>query len=144
MKKRIKINLRFLSSLVIAFCMCSLSSYAQNVITGLAKDANQEALPGVAVLVKGSNVGTITNLDGQFNIKAKKNDILVFSYVGMKSKEVKVTSNDAITVVMDDDLAALDEIVVVGYGTQKRGSITGAVSTVSDKELLRAPTMSMS
>ncbi|MEG2402432.1 MAG: TonB-dependent receptor [Muribaculaceae bacterium] len=144
MKKRIKINLRFLSSLVIAFCMCSLSSYAQNVITGLAKDANQEALPGVAVLVKGSNVGTITNLDGQFNIKAKKNDILVFSYVGMKSKEVKVTSNDAITVVMDDDLAALDEVVVVGYGTQKRGSITGAVSTVSDKELLRAPTMSMS
>lgn len=136
--------MRFLTSFVIAFCLCVLSSSAQSVVTGVAKDASQEPLPGVAILVKGSNVGTITNADGQFSVKAKKNDILIFSYVGMKSKDVKVTSYTPITVVLDDDLAALDEVVVVGYGTQKRGSITGAVSTVSDAELLKAPTMSMS
>src|SRR5574344_1106436 len=143
MKNEFKSSLRILSFMVFAFFL-SLSCYAQSAITGVVNDANKEPLIGASILVKGSNRGTMTGLDGKFSINAKKNDVLVFSYVGMKNKEVKLDSSNPIVVTMSDDVASIDEVVVVGYGTQKRGSITGSVSTVSDKELLKAPTMSLS
>ncbi|MCS2305584.1 hypothetical protein NXX42_00225 [Bacteroides thetaiotaomicron] len=83
-------------------------------------------------------------MDGKFSINARNNDVLIFSYVGMNTQDIKVNNQRFISVTMKDDVASLDEVVVVGYGTQKRGSITAAISTVSDKELLKAPTMSIS
>ena len=143
MKKRIKWNPRFMTSLFIAF-MCTLSCFAQNVIKGSVSDGGGEPLPGVSVAVKGTTSGTITDMDGKFSINARNNDVLIFSYVGMNTQDIKVNGQHFISVTMKDDVASLDEVVVVGYGTQKRGSITGAISTVSDKELLKAPTMSIS
>lgn len=83
-------------------------------------------------------------MDGQFTINAKEKDVLVFTYIGMANQEIKVSNQRLLSVTMKDDVASLDEVIVVGYGTQKRGSITAAVSTVSDKELMKAPTMSIS
>ena len=143
MKKRIRWNARFITSLIIAF-MCSINVSAQNVIKGTVTDGNDEPLPGVSVAVKGTTIGTVTDINGKYSINAKDKDILIFSYIGMATQEVRVNGRSSVSVKMKDDVASLDEIVVVGYGTQKRGSITGAVSTVSDKELLKAPTMSIS
>lgn len=143
MKKRIKWNPRFITSLFMAF-MCICNGMAQNVIKGLVNDGSGEPLPGVSVSVKGTTSGTITDLDGKFSINARNNDVLIFSYVGMNTQDIKVNNQHFISVTMKDDVASLDEVVVVGYGTQKRGSITAAISTVSDKELLKAPTMSIS
>lgn len=135
--------MRFTSSFVIAF-LCTLSAFAQNVIKGTVSDVNGEPMVGVSVVVKGTTTGKITDLNGQYTIKVQPKDILTFFCVGMATQEIKVGNQQVINVTLKDDVAALDEVVVVGYGTQKRGSITGAISTVSDKEIMKAPTMSIS
>lgn len=89
MKKRIKWNPRFMTSLFIAF-MCTLSCFAQNVIKGSVSDGGGEPLPGVSVAVKGTTSGTITDMDGKFSINARNNDVLIFSYVGMNTQDIKV------------------------------------------------------
>ena len=143
--KKIRWNPRLVTSLFITLLMCTLDCLAQEVIKGFVKDGNDEPLPGVSVAVKGAtNVGTITNDDGKYSINAHKNDVLVFSYIGMVSQEVKVGNKTNINITLKEDVSSLDEIVVVGYGTQKRGSLTAAISTVSDKEILKAPTMGIS
>lgn len=133
----------FLISLF-AMLACTVNVYAQGIVKGTVTDGTGEPLPGVSVMVKGTNQGTISNLNGEYQIEAKSNDILSFSYIGMKTQDVRVGAKNTVNVKLQDDVASLDEIVVVGYGTQKRGSITGAVSTVSSKEMLKAPTMSLS
>lgn len=136
--KKIRWNPRLVTSLFITLLMCTLDCLAQEVIKGFVKDGNDEPLPGVSVAVKGAtNVGTITNVDGKYSINAHKNDVLVFSYIGMVSQEVKVGNKTNINITLKEDVSSLDEIVVVGYGTQKRGSLTAAISTVSDKETLK-------
>lgn len=135
--------MRFTSSFVIAF-LCTLSAFAQNVIKGTVSDVNGEPMVGVSVVVKGTTTGKITDLNGQYTIKVQPKAILTFFCVGMATQEIKVGNQQVINVTLKDDVAALDEVVVVGYGTQKRGSITGAISTVSDKEIMKAPTMSIS
>lgn len=76
-------------------------------------------IPGVAVMIKGSTVGTITDLDGHFNIKAKRNDILVFTFIGMQKTEVTVQSNQ-LDIKLKQESIDIDEIVAIGYGVQKR------------------------
>jgi tonB-linked outer membrane protein, susC/ragA family len=114
------------------------------VIKGTVNDVNGEPMVGVSVVVKGTTTGKITDLNGQYTIKVQPKDILTFFCVGMATQEIKVDNQQVINVTLKDDVAALDEVVVVGYGTQKRGSITGAISTVSNKEIMKAPTMSIS
>ena len=135
--------MRLTSSFVIAF-LCTLNAFAQNVIKGTVNDVNGEPMVGVSVVVKGTTTGKITDLNGQYTIKVQPKDILTFFCVGMATQEIKVDNQQVINVTLKDDVAALDEVVVVGYGTQKRGSITGAISTVSNKEIMKAPTMSIS
>ena len=102
MKKRIKWNPRFITSLFIAF-MCTLNCMAQNVIKGSVNDGSGEPLPGVSVAVKGTTSGTITDLDGKFSINARNNDVLIFSYVGMNTQDIKVNNQRFISVTMKDD-----------------------------------------
>ena len=112
--------------------------------TGIVKDATGETVIGASVVVKGTTNGTITGIDGDFSLSnVKKGDVIVISFVGYISQEI-VWDGKPVNVTLKDDTQTLDEVVVVGYGTQKRGSITAAISTVSDKELLKAPTMSIS
>ncbi|MBD5366835.1 MAG: TonB-dependent receptor [Bacteroides sp.] len=133
---------RRLSLWVVMMCVGTVAAFAQ--ITGTVVDSNDDPLPGVSVLVKGTPEGVATDIDGNYTINASSNATLIFRYIGMKQEEVKVNGRKVVNVTLYEDDKTLDEVVVVGYGTQKRGAVTAAVSTVSSKELLKAPTMTMS
>ncbi len=109
------------------------------LITGKVTDANDSS-PLVGVTVKNqSQSSTITDLDGSYSIKAKKGDVLTFSFLGMLSQSVKVESNKSINVALKDDNVALSEIVVVGYGTMKKKDLTGSVSSLDGDKLREMP-----
>ena len=116
------------------------SQTAAKAITGTVVDETGEPMIGVSVIVQGTNNGTATDLDGNFSIKAAPNAKLTFSYVGYKPQTITVGGNSTINVKMEPDANVLDEVVAIGYGTVKRRDLTGAVSSVSDKEILLAPT----
>lgn len=119
------------------FIFCSFGLAAQTLdVKGVVKDTNSgETLPGVSVVIKGTTIGTETDFDGLFMLSnVKKGSILVFNYLGMKPKEVVVKSAE-INVFLEESAEALDEIVVVGYGTQKKKEVTGAVSVIDSKAI---------
>ncbi|MCY1721429.1 TonB-dependent receptor [Prolixibacteraceae bacterium Z1-6] len=112
-------------------------SNAQDVkIRGqVISENDNKALPGVSVVIKGTSSGTVTNVDGQFNISAPSNGTLVFSFIGMKSQEIDINGKTSINISMKDETTGLDEVVVVGYGTKKKQNLTGAVQQISSEEL---------
>ena len=122
------------------FCVMPTIMHAQDfLITGKVTDAN-DGSPLVGVTVKNqSQLSTITDLDGSYSIKAKKGDVLTFSFLGMLSQSVKVESNKSINVALKDDNVALSEIVVVGYGTMKKKDLTGAVTSLDGDKLREMP-----
>jgi len=135
---------RYLIPLMCAcFLLFSSGLYAQAIaIQGKVKDAQGENLTGVIVKVKGTSSGTMTNADGTFKLNVSQpNAVLQFSYLGNATQDVPLNGKTTLEIVMQEDRKQLDEVVVVGYGTQKRASVTGAVSTMSDRELLKAPAM---
>lgn len=99
-----------------------------------------ESIPGVNVLEKGTSNGTITDLDGTFSLNVADNATLIFSFVGYMSQEVAVQGQSTIDVRLSPDVTALEEVVVVGYGTQRKQDMTGAVSVVKTDELIQQPT----
>ena len=112
----------------------------QVVIEGTIADASSgEPLPGANVLVKGTTRGATTDINGKFSIEANAGDVLTFSYVGYISEDVTVTDQTSINVKLAPDITSLDEIVVVGYGTQKRLEVTGAIASVSSDEITSVP-----
>ena len=136
---------RFALLLWILLFVAAYPSNAQNIIQGVVKDAAGEALVGVSVLVKGSaGNGTITNINGNYSIRADARDVLLFSYVGMKSQEIRVGNRRTVDVIMEDDASTLNDVVVVGYGTAKKQSLTGAVSAIKGDELLKGPSTNVS
>ena len=100
-----------------------------------------EPIIGATVYVKNRNVGTVTNIDGAFNIEVAPEDILLVSYIGYQPQEISSKGKQKLHVVLREDNAQkLDEIVVVGYGKQKKESVTAAISTMSTKELVQNST----
>ncbi|MDR1091953.1 MAG: TonB-dependent receptor [Prevotella sp.] len=126
------------------FILLSSHSYGQNIVKGIVVDSKGETLPGVSVIVKQSMLGTMTNVNGEYSIQAGDKDILVFSYLGMVTQEIKIDGRKLINVTLQESSSSLDEVVVVGYGTQKKISVTGAVSQIRGDELLKAPTTGIS
>lgn len=104
-------------------------------VTGKVTDENGVPLPGVSVLIKGSYVGTSTDFDGMFTISVQKGQVLVFSMVGMESKEVAVDDNNTITIKMLQETATLEDVVVTGIFTRKAESFTGTAKTIKSEEL---------
>ncbi|MDE6987410.1 MAG: carboxypeptidase-like regulatory domain-containing protein, partial [Bacteroides acidifaciens] len=104
-------------------------------ITGHVRDKNGEAIIGGNILVKGSSIGTITDMDGAYSLKVPENAILVVSFIGYKTKEVPVGRQNVINIVLSDNQEVLDEVVVIGYGTQKKADLTGAVANISADKL---------
>ncbi len=98
---------------------------------------NNESLPGVNVLVKGTTNGTITDIDGKYSISADGTDTLLFSYIGYTPEDIPINNRSNIDVVLVEDVQALGEVVVVGYGTQKKESLTGAISTIGSEDIGR-------
>ena len=110
-----------------------------SVVKGVVKDSNGEPLLGVNVLVKGTTIGAITDIDGNFSFEAPAGCTLVISYIGFESQEVKVKGNAPLNIILKEDSEALDEVVVIGYGTQKKVNLTGAVSAVTGEEIAKRP-----
>ena len=116
-------------------CLCSSLTWAQQLtIKGTVTDAENTPIIGATVMVKGTTTGTTTDFDGNYSISAQMGQVLVFSYVGMQHQEKTVTNNTTINVrLIEGEL--LDEVVVIGYGTVKKSDLTGAVASVSGKDL---------
>ncbi|NDE62675.1 MAG: SusC/RagA family TonB-linked outer membrane protein, partial [Cyclobacteriaceae bacterium] len=100
------------------------------IVTGTVVDETGAPLPGASILVKGTTTGTITDLDGKFSFDVEPNAILVISYLGYSSKEVPVNGQSSLAIQLEPESSQLNEIVVVGYGIQKRADITGAIASV--------------
>jgi TonB-linked SusC/RagA family outer membrane protein len=118
------------------FLQSFLCLNAQN-LSGTVKDSNNEPLIGVTVIVKGTQTGTITDLNGYFSLSnVPQGNVLLFSYIGYETQEISVTSNtNIIDVTLKEDIKTLNEVVVVGYGTQKKSVVTAAISQVNSKDL---------
>jgi TonB-dependent starch-binding outer membrane protein SusC len=133
------------STLMLRAIMClalfiPVALQAQDLtVSGTVRSDDQAPLPGVYVLVKGTSTGAVTDADGKFAIVSPTEGTLVFSFIGMKNIEVPVGGRTTIDVVMETDVAQLDEVVVVGYGTQKKTDVTGSVASVSSKEIKSTP-----
>ena len=111
----------------------------QTPVSGTVTDEDGTPLPGASVLVKGSTNGTQTDFDGKFTIDTDSNAILVISYIGFIKQEVAVSGKSTIAVILLEDTSKLDEVVVVGYGSQKKEAVTGAVSTISSDVITATP-----
>lgn len=134
-----------LAFLLLASLLFSFTSSAQEIkVSGKVSDVGGFGLPGVSVVIKGTTIGGVTNLDGGYSISAKKDAILVFSCLGMKEQEIAINGRSIINLTMEEDVEMLDQIVVVGYGSQKKSSITSAVSAIRGEELLSAPATNVS
>lgn len=114
-------------------------------VTGLVVDSKGEPLTGVTVLLKATSIGTITDVNGKFTLEtgSKSGPVLIFSYVGYDSQEVQITSQEEIRVVLVESNVMLNEVVVVGYGSQRKRDLTGSVSSVNTKELKTLPVPSI-
>lgn len=114
-------------------------------VKGTVLDAkSNEPLIGVSVIEKGSSNGTMTDIDGNFNVKVPKDAVLKFSYLGYQAQEISVNGKTLLNVVMKEDNAQLDEVVVVGYGLQKKATLSGSVTSVSGDKLAKVPVTNVS
>lgn len=115
----------------------------QKAVSGRVIDEKGEPLIGVSIVVKGTTQGTVSDASGAFQVNLKEaNAILVFSYVGYQSQEIRVGDQSSVTVTLKEDLSSLEEVVVVGYGVQKRSETTGSIANVQGDELAEAPVQS--
>ncbi|WP_230981321.1 TonB-dependent receptor [Echinicola salinicaeni] len=108
-------------------------------VTGTVTDKNGEPIPGVTVVEQGTVNGTATDLDGKYSISVEEGSNLIYSFVGFLSKTVQVSNQSVINVVLEEDVSDLEEVVVVGYGTQKKGNLTGAVGMTDGDVLQNRP-----
>ena len=133
-------------ALMLMMSMLCLISFAQErQVQGIVKDKSGEPMIGVNVLVKGTTNGTITGVDGDFTLSGvKKSDILSFTYIGFKNKELKYEGEKLLNVVLEEDSELLDEVVVIGYGTVNKRDLTGSVASVSSQDIASIPVSSAS
>ncbi len=125
---------KVLLTLLMAFVV-HLSSAQEKMISGTVTDGNGLPLPGVNVVIKGTTQGTQTDFDGNYNVQAEVGQTLVFTYLGQKETQATVGAQSVINIQMEEDAQALEEVVVVGYGVQKRKEITGAIASVSGGDI---------
>lgn len=108
-------------------------------VTGKVVDANGEPVIGATVIENGTSNGTVTDFDGNFSLNIPEGKLLTISYIGYKSQSMKAISNKIMNVILKEDSGLLDEVVVVGYGTQRKGNLTGSIANVKSDKLTTAP-----
>lgn len=124
-----------LIGMLLPMCM-----FAQQItVQGVVKDQTGETVIGASVMEKGATNGTITGIDGDFSLNMSPNGTLVVSFVGYKTQEVQVKGQKQLQVVLSEDAEMLDEVVVIGYGTMKKSDLTGAVSSIGNKDIKDSP-----
>ncbi len=121
--------------------LISQVSFAQTRlnVTGVVKDTSGEPIIGASVVEKGTTNGTITDLDGRFALSVPSKSTLIISFVGYKTMQVAVPANGKVNATMQDDSKLIDEVVVVGYGVQKKANLTGSVASVDFKKMENIP-----
>jgi TonB-dependent starch-binding outer membrane protein SusC len=125
----------FKKSLLVLIVLMTTLAWSQSTVTGRVKSAEDgSSIPGVSVIEKGGNNGTITDADGRFSITVKNESILIFSFVGFKTQEAAVNGRSSFDVSLESDFTALTEVVVVGYGEVKKSDATGAVAVVGQEK----------
>jgi len=129
------------SLLVFLFLISSFGAFAQNiVVTGKVTDAmSNEALIGVSVKLKGSSIGTQTDLNGDFSINSPSNGTLVFTYLGFTTQEVQVNGRSVINLKLTPSTSELDQVVVIGYGSQKKRDLTGSIASIRGEDIEKSP-----
>ncbi|MEI8085469.1 MAG: TonB-dependent receptor [Paludibacter sp.] len=146
-KKKVNKKLNSLKAiLLLLFSIFFITVSAQDqTLNGIVVDEKTgEYLPGVSILVKGTKTGTVTDINGKFSIKASNGTTINVSYIGYKSKQVAVQGKGFLKVVLGEDSKGLDEVVVVGYATQKKESVVGSISQVKGADLMKAGVTSVS
>ena len=135
---------RFYVSFFVLFLLY-VQGFAQSVnVSGLVKSqADQAVIPGINILVKNSNTGTTTDAQGKFSLETAPDAILVFSGIGFLAQEVSVNSRSSISVTLQEDTKQLNELVVIGYGSQKKSDLTGSVSSISEAQFKKTPVVSL-
>src|SRR5688572_13952175 len=117
----------------------SVQGQTQLNVTGRVLDEAGQLLPGVNIIIKGTTIGVTTNATGEFTIAAPPDAVLLFSFIGYTSQEIKVDNQTALSVVMSPDVQSLNEVVIVGYTTQSKSTLTSAVEKVDTREMRYAP-----
>ena len=131
---------------LLAGLLLSVSSYAQQrTITGTVTDKSGEPIPSVTVMVKGTATGTITDFDGKYSLSGDipADGVLTFSFIGMKTQDVNIGGRSTIDVTLQESVTGLDEVVVVGYGTQQKKDVTGSVAMVDADQMNSRPNTQM-
>lgn len=130
--------------LLFTFSLLTIASFAQRkIIEGRVVSSDGEVLPGVSVLIKGSQTGTSTDVDGKFSLRVSPDDVLLISFIGFNTQEIVVGDQTFIDVKLTTNLTTLEEVMVVGYGETKRITNTGAVSSIQASEIRTVPTSSV-
>ncbi len=128
--------------LILFLVFAAMSAWTQQTVSGTVIDAQNVPVPGVSVVIKGTAIGTITDVDGNFSIQANPDDILVCSFIGMESQEISVGNQTILYITMRSALFDLEEVVVMGYGVQKKKLSTGATVQVKGDDIQRMNTTS--
>jgi TonB-linked SusC/RagA family outer membrane protein len=134
-----KKSLQRFAMAVLLFMSCHIAFAQTRQVSGTVTDAAGEPLIGVSVLSKGTTQGGITDENGAFNVQVAENGTLVFSYIGYDAQEIPVAGQTTIAVKLTENASSLNDVVVVGYGTQKKSQLTGAIASISKKEIAELP-----
>lgn len=116
-------------------CLFPLGALAQSLIKGTVKDVSGEPIIGASVKIQGAKSGVITDFDGNFSITASNNATLIISYIGYSTETVKLNGRNNISVTLTEDTQSLNDVVVIGYGVQRKSDLTGAVASVKSEDL---------
>ncbi len=127
--------------LIISFFSFQIAVFAQDItVAGLVTDITGAPLPGASVVLKGTTTGTETDFDGNYTLGDVPSDgVLIVSYIGFETQEIPVNQQTTINITLQEDTQSLDEVVVVGYGTQKKADLTGAITTVKSEDITKTP-----
>jgi TonB-linked SusC/RagA family outer membrane protein len=121
--------------LILALITTAFLNAQNSEVNGSVSGVDGLSIPGANVLIQGSSTGTTTDFDGNFSISVKSGDVLIVSYIGFLTQSITISNQTSLTIVLQSDASELDEVVVVGYGTQKKSNLTGAISKVTNEKL---------
>ena len=140
MEKYKKMILRRSQCVLLALFFSISAVWAQTFsVSGIVTDGTQAPMPGVTVSVKGDKIGAVTDVNGRYNISVPdRSSVLVFSFIGFTTQEIKVGSKKQINVELQEDAMMLDEVVAIGYGSVKKSDLTGSVAKVDMEDLTKA------
>ncbi|MCK4989587.1 MAG: TonB-dependent receptor plug domain-containing protein [Bacteroidales bacterium] len=136
--------MRKIFTLIIFFSFISFGFSQQQTITGtITGGDSNETLPGVSILVKGTTTGAITDYEGKYSITVEKGDVLIVSFVGYLDKEVTIKDQAFINIILVPNIEDLEEVIVIGYGTQRKSDITGSVTSIRTDDFNPGPVVSI-